>query len=78
MNERIKELFRQAWKPSTAICPASNQPYESKYFSEDLFAELIIQECISQIEVCNCHSGDMWDEALSAAGDTIKEHFGVE
>ena len=50
MNERIRELYRQAQVPHTAIDPSNNMPYETTTFSANKFAELIVQSCIETAE----------------------------
>ena len=71
MNERIKELAKQA-----GITTNLDTDYYERdmnkwvdYFSEK-FAELIIQESIT-VMIQNDYHGD-W------LGEKIKEHFGVE
>jgi hypothetical protein len=68
MNERIKELARQASKEAF--------PINSIAFMEK-FAELIVRECLTFVEPMP-GSGDIDDLALEAAREGIKEHFGVE
>ena len=69
----LKELYKQA----ETECG----------WSEEKFAELIVQECIDKIEthqipVGNSAAGEMACEwtysALMEIRDEIKEHFGVE
>jgi len=67
MNERIKELYKQAQVPHTAIDPSNNMPYETTHFSADKFAELIVRECIDTA----FHRGHPDLEFLL-------KHFGVE
>ena len=68
MNERIKELSKQAWEW------AEQQEYKdaTQEFSDILeqkFAELIIQECsrVAKLEV-----------GTNRVCDAIEKHFGVE
>jgi hypothetical protein len=76
MNERIKELYRLSWEPSTAICPASNQPYESKCFSADLFAELIVHECATFLYE---NSGyDNSNYSWHPEPEDLLQHFGIK
>ncbi len=94
MNERIKELAKQAQYNSllekyylqethkTKITPTEYQRiYDKK------FAELIVRECIDKIEtyripVGNSAAGEMaceWTyDALKEIRDEIKQHFGIE
>ena len=75
MNERIKELARQAdfcmwadepWNPGDVI------DWGARYDKElEKFAELIVREC-AEVAGCNGHVSGF------TLGDLIKEHFGVE
>ena len=66
MNERIKELYKQA-----GLTMNNPLAYEQWYLdSLEKFAELIVQE---SIEVMKRH--DYHGEWL---GEKIREHFGVE
>ena len=84
MNERIKELERQATE--TVKC-GLNGTSTTESFNRKKFAELIVRECIDKIEthripVGNSAAGEMACEwtyaALKEIRDDIKEHFGVE
>ena len=82
MNKRIKELYRKAHVPHTAIDPTNNMPYETTIFSPDLFAELIVKECINTIDP---KTGTKWikDQTQeefwkNQSVHLIKKHFGVE
>ena len=84
MNERIKELERQATE--TVKC-GLNGTSTTESFNRKKFAELIVRECIDKIEthripVGNSAAGGMACEwtyaALKEIRDDIKEHFGVE
>ena len=81
MNERIKELAREA---GMNIVDDKFSTYGK--FAEQ-FAELIVRECIDKIETHripagNSAAGEMACEwtyaALKEIRDEIKEHFGVE
>jgi hypothetical protein len=72
MNERIKELARQASVQSFGHI-------RNAYF-EEKFAELIVKECASQVRftdllLCN---DDSDGEILLQASVQLKQHFGVE
>ena len=81
MNERIRELSKEAW------AWAEQQEYTdpAKEFSDILeqkFAELIVAECMSTILK---ESKWYWDKdefesanAIQNAARRVKEHFGVE
>jgi precorrin-2 methylase len=82
MNERIKELIKQAM-----VLEESDGLFVREVFDKEKFAELIVQECINKIEtyripVGNSAAGEMaceWTyEALKEIRDEIKEHFGVK
>jgi hypothetical protein len=68
MNERIKELIKQATE-----CYSNGQ---ERTFDKEKFAELIIKECIAQCEKNKDHEWLGFGSKLSAFN--IKEHFGVE
>jgi hypothetical protein len=69
MNERIKELMKQALIPCQRIDPSNNMPYESKEFSAEKFAELIVKEC--------CNAADMaYDAHCKYIGDYVGEYMG--
>ena len=79
MNERIKELAERAEKYADANFKGEHfwtQAYESK------FAELIVRECLSQVDkIRDGLEADSEDQqALGAdwAGLAIARHFGVE
>ena len=83
MNERIRELARQAGiKITTMVVDGIEYEYEDVEMdgSEDLekFAELIVRECV---QVC-ADRGKMHDGLYSAWADDcskrIGKHFGVE
>ena len=71
MNERIKELKRQA----TIEHPIGHGIVKYE-FSPEKFAELIVRECVA---VCMSRSGnnDYNVSRLHCVAD-IKQHFGVE
>ena len=82
MNGRIKELLYQANLLDDDGWSTSNLTRDVEQF-----AELVIQECIEQIEsyqipVGNSPAGELASEwtydALSTISDNIKEHFGVK
>jgi len=86
MNERIKELY------SDAALYAFNQRFipgvvrELQEVITEKFAELIVRECMAQIEEgkrkVDVYRTDVYDigydDGLTQAVETIKEHFGVE
>ena len=85
MNERIKELAVQA---GMIIGDASNFDM-AKFMSKEVkFAELIVQECISIVDVqkeCLHEEQKYWHDrdygyemAVNDASKGIKQFFGVE
>lgn len=84
MNERIKELAKQAeWRFADQATDNFSE-YDNRL---EKFANLIIQECIDKIEtyripVGNSAAGELaceWTyDALKEIRDDIKENFGIE
>lgn len=78
MNERIKELAIRAGFPEWS--------HRTVGIELEDFAELIVRECISQIEeVKSIKAGNAglvytqgFDDGMFVAIRTIEEHFGVE
>ena len=69
MNERIKELAKQASKEAF---PLGSMAWMEK------FAELIIQQCATIVDSAfdiDEHSGEV---VSYADGTQLKEHFGIE
>ena len=81
MNERIRELWRQAVLNNTKT-PMNFQD------AADAFARLIVKECISIVEEqkeCLCEEQQYWSDhdygyemAVNDASMGIKQFFGVE
>jgi hypothetical protein len=85
MNERIKELESQCWEA---------RQYGPPWFDTEKFAELIVQECITQCEqVATAADAKSKSKFVTDAGrmlhegmwggakncsGQIKQHFGVE
>ena len=67
MNERIRELWRQAVLDNTKT-PMNFQD------AADEFAELIVRECSSRVD----HILRERQAGGGTMGDDIREHFGVE
>jgi hypothetical protein len=70
MNERIKELERQAEKFVMSI-PASLDINEYTLVFNEKFAELIVKEML-----VTCEEHPAWTGRM--IGEQIKQHFGVE
>jgi hypothetical protein len=73
MNERIKELARQAG----LIAPYGSDREGLRDFDYRMFAELIVRECLSIVEPTE-DSNDEWCVTLKGTAQEIKQHFGVE
>ena len=73
MNERIKEIAKQAHKDVIKNTPLL---YSPKELYEQKFAELIVRECIAQ---CDKNADHEWlGSGSKLSAFNIKEHFGVE
>jgi len=74
MNERIRELEKQAWEfvDKTWNWANANNPSQATLFKTK-FAELIVQECAKIAG--KAEYSDTWLEPVE---DAIKKHFGVE
>lgn len=86
MNERIKELRRQATLVET-YTSHDGSVHESKSVDLEKFAELIVRECARVARATpapNFHEhlkqqlGHTWDMAAVESGREIVKHFGVE
>jgi len=79
MNERIIELADEAGYKDL---PTVRLAFQG--FDKEKFAELIVRECIAELESVkvNEYRTDVYDigydDGLTQAVETIKEHFGVE
>ena len=83
MNERIKELAEQANELDYETFDEYNHKTVKHYkFNKEKFAELIVGECLSQVDkIRDGLEADSEDQqALGAdwAGLAIARHFGVE
>jgi len=86
MNERIQLLAEQA---TTRVDAVPNESMAYTYFDTNMFAELIVRECINEIAYigkANEVFGDRTDRGglnhilwtTETAIEKIKQHFGVE
>ena len=81
MNERIKELLKQASKLANTD---DNKDFDRNFdmIVAEKFAELIVRECIGCCEQVISDpvpkSVDTWLNGGSQCIDEIKQHFGVE
>ena len=73
MNELIRKLSEQAQDWADAHAPYASEEHE--YFAEK-FAELIVRECMEQLNISNVPTSI--SAGLNLGRVAIKEHFGVE
>ena len=73
MNELIRKLNEQAQDWADAHAPYASEEHE--YFAEK-FAELIVRECMEQLNIANVPTSI--SAGLNLGRVAIKEHFGVE
>jgi hypothetical protein len=76
MNQRIRELHSQC-----KVCDKDTV----LYFDYEKFAELIVRECIRELEIsrkCDPYTGELFDceynTCIKEQSVMLKEHFGVE
>ena len=82
MNERLKQLAIE----SKLIAPEYNGFDHTRLsISQQKFAELIVRECIRELEIsrkCDPYTGDLFDceynICLNEQTIMLKEHFGVK
>lgn len=74
MNEKIKKLKQQSMRTVQSY-GAFGEPESYEQLDEELFAKLIIQECIFALEPINYS----WHkkEYFADAAELIKEHFRI-
>jgi hypothetical protein len=70
MNERIRELAEQATDTVEIVNPDTGITHHREFFDKEKFAQLIVRECLSNMEDCG---GD-----LDFAIWKTKKDFGVE
>ena len=78
MNERIKELIKQA----TTIEYGADRGFDRVTFDKEKFAELIVRECSNAVLNMPCYYNDYRSQLEEAViydcGRTVLEHFGVK
>ena len=76
MNERIKQLAKQAYEDVIENTPSflvTKELYEQK------FAELIVRECANHCDLLLDHKiSSEWSRGTHDCSRAIKKHFGVE
>ena len=83
MNEQIKALMGQTLDEKFSGTWSTMDMQDLQKFTER-FAELIVRDCIAELESVkvNEYRTDVYDigydDGLTQAVETIKEHFGVE
>ena len=85
MNERIKELSKQAWESISVQDALDDEAFDQ---FDQKFAELIVKECVQTLidnmpeRYTNEASEEDWDKgydrAMKDCVHHIQEHFGVE
>jgi len=74
MNERLRQFEKES-KLEIFGLGARREIWEKAL---EKYAELIIKECIRQVDLDNGHGNNEWDRALTFVSKHLKEHFGVE
>lgn len=81
MNKQIQKLAEQAEKLTLAI-PGSLSPEQFRKIEQEIFAELIVQECAMCMTTPKIQAEWPHDVAVKIIIDTLVqdmcEHFGVE
>ena len=81
MNEQTIKLYKLAHVPHTDIDPSNNMPYETTIFSAEKFAELIIRECLDQVDEFGRLTKAFLEQGIDPEIDVTKEvlhNFGIE
>ena len=90
MNKtKINELYERAHVvheiryESSVVDPAIVSVHKQRVFDRFLFAELIVEECVKEIEFQFGGGSDQpmdseWDRAIECASSMVKYRFGVE
>jgi hypothetical protein len=90
VNERIRELAEQASLLYPQFGPGVDTRHQRKKRENiEKFAELIVRECVEQIQICSEQiknddgyaDDNIWpimQSIVDAVAIDVKEHFGVE
>jgi len=82
MNQRIKELALEAFQPINDITTegvADRNTFDQAWFQlyNQKFAELIVQECLAQVDKVDAMLEDDSEKAgVAWVGYAIEKHFG--
>jgi hypothetical protein len=77
-QELINELIAKATSTEDTYPAGCNgYPVPLSSFDKELFAKLIIEECLEQIDYEH-RCGDEWDISRRVAQHSIKERFGIK
>ena len=75
MNELIKKLKDQCWVEKCW----DNDMWIEKHIDLELFAELIVRECLSIVDNADRGgSNEIWNNAVKFIRQDLQEHFGVK
>ena len=81
MNERIRELIKQATEYDYTTWDSYNQKELVYYkFNQEKFAELIVRECITKVEMRKKFATEdqhIVDHAFDLLVYDLESHFGV-
>jgi hypothetical protein len=83
MNERIKELKKQAWEYTMAVHdghivpPLDKEVWPVDKVFDEKFAELIVRQC-AEVGLDSVEDGDDLDAIMKRVHNNILTHFGVE
>ena len=78
MNNRIKELIDKATIPVIETNDYNGMAYETYQFSQELFAELIVQEAAAFVSGAAEVYNQAEQDACVRASKGLKKYFGVE
>lgn len=74
MRARLREYEKQSGLEIFGL-GAKTDKWEAAL---EKYAELIVRECIRQVDLDNGYGNNEWDRALTFVSKHLKEHFGVE
>jgi len=84
MNERIRELKKQAWEYTMAVHdghivpPLDKEVWPIDKVLDEKFAELIVRECVKVCADRGKHHDGLYSAWASDCSERIGKHFGVE